>query len=273
MPLTRLQSRIMGVIAGQRDAESFIAGGVSINRDGPRYSSDIDTFHDREQRMIDAAGADAKLLAAAGFEVEWSRQLPAIQTLIVCDAEEATRIEWVADSDYRFFPATADPEFGFVLDVADLAVNKLMAAAGRREPRDVVDLVTIHERHLPVGAVAWAAVDVAPGFTPEGLLAEVRRNARYSRLDFAALASSRPIDADALIRTLREAIDSAEAFVAAMPSEKAGLLFLENGRPVQPDPSNLGGYHQHRAQRRGHWPSSSEIGSAMLERYAKPGDK
>ncbi len=273
MPLTRLQSRIMQVIASQRDAESFVAGGVPINRDGPRYSSDIDIFHDSERLVTLAAEADAKLLVAAGFEIEWSRRLPAIHTLIVRDVDETTKIEWVADSDYRFFPAAADLEFGFVLDIADLAVNKLMAAAGRREPRDVVDLVTIHSRHLSIGAITWAAVDVAPGFTPEGLIAEVRRNARYSRPDFEALASIRPIDADDLMRKLRDALASAEAFVAAMPSAKAGLLFLENGRPVQPDPSKLGMYQEHRAQRRGHWPSSSEIGSAMLERYAEPGDK
>ena len=54
-----------------------------------------------------------------------------------------------------------------------------MAAAGRREVRDVVDLVTVHERILPLGAVIWAAVEKAPGFTPEGLIAEIRRNANY----------------------------------------------------------------------------------------------
>ncbi len=39
-----------------------------------------------------------------------------------------------------------------------------MAAASRREPRDVVDLVRLHANHLPLGAIAWAAVAVAPGF-------------------------------------------------------------------------------------------------------------
>jgi hypothetical protein len=58
-------------------------------------------------------------------------------------------------------------------------MNKVMAAAGRREFRDIVDLVTVHERILPLGAVIWAAVDKSPGFTPEGLMAEIRRNASY----------------------------------------------------------------------------------------------
>jgi hypothetical protein len=66
---------------------------------------------------------------------------------------------------------------------------------------------------------------------------------------------------------LRELLNEAEAFVARMPTEKAGLLFLENGRVVQPDPDHLDRYETHAGQRRGHWPASSEITSAMLERY------
>jgi hypothetical protein len=53
-----------------------------------------------------------------------------------------------------------------------------------------------------------------------------------------------------------------------MPSELAGVLFLKDGTPVQPDPARLDDYRVHRPQRRGHWPTSSEVGSAMVERYA-----
>jgi hypothetical protein len=50
----------------------------------------------------------------------------------------------------------------------DLAMNKAMAAAGRREVRDIVDAVTIHETILPLGAVIWAAVGKAPGSRRRG---------------------------------------------------------------------------------------------------------
>ncbi len=36
-----------------------------------------------------------------------------------------------------------------------------MAAAGRRALRDILDLITIHERILALGAVIWAAVEKA----------------------------------------------------------------------------------------------------------------
>ena len=66
---------------------------------------------------------------------------------------------------------------------------------------------------------------------------------------------------------MRQAIAAANAFVARMPSDKAGRLFLKDGIPVEPDPDNLAAYTEHLPRRRGHWPSSPEISSAMLERY------
>ena len=86
--------------------------------------------------------------------------------------DAATRFEWVVDSDFRFFPTMRDETFGYVLHPIDLAMNKVMAAAGRREVRDLVDLVTVHETILPLGAVVWAAVEKSPGYTPEGLAAK-----------------------------------------------------------------------------------------------------
>jgi hypothetical protein len=48
------------------------------NRDAPRYSSDIDVFHDREERVASAALDDAQALEAAGYAVKWLRQLPSV---------------------------------------------------------------------------------------------------------------------------------------------------------------------------------------------------
>jgi len=94
-------------------------------------------------------------------------------------------LEWVVDSDFRFFPTIRDEVFGYVLHPVDLATNKVAAAYGRREPRDVVDLLTIHERILPLGAVVWASVGKTWGFTPEGVINEIRRTARYPKPTFA----------------------------------------------------------------------------------------
>jgi len=62
-------------------------------------------------------------------------------------------------------------------------------------------------------------------------------------------------------------IEEAESFIAQMPSEAVGFVFLEDGKPVQPDTAALERYQRRAGSRRGLWPSSSEISSAMLERY------
>ncbi len=175
----------------------------------------------------------------------------------------------MVDSDYRFFPALKDDQFGYVLHVVDIAITKVMAAASRREPRDVVDLLTLHDRVLSLGAPVWAAVESAPGYTPEGLIGEIRRNARYPAAALRQLAADPPTDPAAVMARLRDALDDAKTFVAAMPSDKAGLIFLSTGRPVQPDPTALDAYITHAARRRGHWPSSPEITAAMLEHLQK----
>ena len=51
MPVSKLQSELLRLLASRRDPESFVAGGVAINRTGPRISRDIDIFHDREERV------------------------------------------------------------------------------------------------------------------------------------------------------------------------------------------------------------------------------
>jgi hypothetical protein len=48
-----------------------------------------------------------------------------------------------------------------------------------------------------------------------------------------------------------------------------GLLFLKGGRVVEPDPGRLAEYETHAGQTRGHWPTSTDITSAMFERYNK----
>jgi hypothetical protein len=48
------------------------------------------------------------------------------------------------------------------------------------------------------------------------------------------------------------------------------LLFLKDGKAVQPDPHRMDAYAANGGQRRGHWPSSQEIAAAMFERYKKP---
>ncbi len=267
MPLSNLQTEILRLLASHRNPESYVGGSTPLNRNALRFSEDIDIFHDRQERVAEAALQDSATLQAAGYKVAWLRQLPTIYTAAVTQGGAGTRLEWVVDSDFRFFPTIRDEEFGYILHPVDLALNKVMAAAGRRELRDLVDVVTVHDTILSVGALVWAAVEKSPGFTPEGLIAEIRRSSNYPKAEWSKLMSSQPLDPQNILRRLRGALDEAELFVGQMPTEKAGLLFLKGGHVVQPDPAHLDEYQVHAGKRRGHWPTSAEISTAMLERY------
>ena len=210
------------------------------------------------------------MLAKNEFTIDWLRREPGIHAAIMHLGDDSMKLEWVRDSDFRFFPTIKDELFGYRLHVADLAANKALAAAGRNEPRDVIDLLYIHEKHLPLGAVIWAAVAKDPGYSPESLITEIRRNARYRQDDYADLALTEPVDAALVSQKLRNILEEAETFVREMPHGKEGLFFLENDLPVQPDPNNLAAYVEHAGRRRGHWPSSSEIASSMVKHYKNP---
>jgi hypothetical protein len=267
VPLSKIQSDILRLLASHRDPESYVAGSTPLNLTAPRFSGDIDVFHDREERVAKAAEQDSAYLQEQGYVLQWLRRDPLIYTVLAERGGETTKLEWVVDSDFRFFPTVRDEIFGYVLHPVDLATNKVAAAYGRREPRDVVDLLTIHERILPLGAVIWASVGKTLGFTPEGVVNEIRRTARYTDADFRRVASDPPIDPAATMTRLREILNEAEAFATRMPTDRAGLLFLKDGHVAQPDPARLQDYETHGGQRRGQWPTSAEISGAMVERY------
>lgn len=265
MPLSDIQAAILRRLAASRNPESYVAGATPLHRDGPRLSDDIDIFHDREEAVAIAAAADANLLESHGFTIRWLRREPGLHVVQAGLGLDVTRLEWARDSDFRFFPTQADPLFGWRLHVADLATNKALAAAGRREPRDLLDLIFIDQRHLPLAAVLWAAVGKDEGYSPESLLDEIRRNARYRADDFSGLTIIDGMDAGAALRRFRAALDTAEEAMRGLPPGSEGCLFLAQGVPVLPDNAGSASVTRHEGRRRGHWPSSSEIGGAMLD--------
>jgi hypothetical protein len=267
VPLSNLQVEALQVLAAARDPESYVARSTPLNVASVRYSADIDIFHDRADRIAAQAEADAALLTRAGFALTWQRQLTFNHSATIAKDGALTKLEWAGDSDFRFFPAIRDSLFGYRLHPIDLAVNKLFAAAGRSEPRDVFDLMVVHETIAPLSVVVWAGVEKSPGFTPEGLVAEVRRNLLHSLSAWQEVAASEPFDPKAVTEKVRAGLDQAEAFASQMPTDKLGRLFLTtDGGVVEPDPGHLDQYILHTGVRRGHWPSSPEITQAMFDR-------
>ena len=121
-----------------------------------------DLFSDRIEALILAIGADEKALVAAGISIDWQARGDTFHRAVVSDGMNGTRLDWAVDSDYRFFPTQKDERFGYALHPVDLATNKLLAAEGRNEVRDAIDLMTVDRMILPLGATAWAAAAKSP---------------------------------------------------------------------------------------------------------------
>jgi hypothetical protein len=98
---------------------------------------------------------------------------------------------------------------------------------------------------------------------------EIIRHCRFTIEEFRALATEQPIDVPGLHRRIRSMIEDAESFLAKLPSDAVGVIFMEGERAVQPDVNALDKYQCDPGAPSGFWPTSPEISPAMLERYGK----
>lgn len=141
-----------------------LTGGAAIliEPNTTRFSNDLDYFHDSEQRVAEAFSSDRKLLEAHRYSVSVDLNRPGYVRAIVRRDGQSTKVEWAHDSSWRFLPTVRHERFGFVLHPIDLAVNKVLALAGRDEPRDLLDALYQHREILPLGATCWAACGKDP---------------------------------------------------------------------------------------------------------------
>ena len=135
MPLTQFQADVFKIISRNRNPDSYVAGGIVIHRDAAssRYSKDIDLFHDTSEAVAASAKLDEVALREAGYEVEFSMEKPTFHRASVAREGQKIRLEWAADSAFRFFPIVEDEILGYRLHNADVATNKVLAAAGREK--------------------------------------------------------------------------------------------------------------------------------------------
>lgn len=227
MPLTVFQRRLLAELAGAPNEDRYLAGGAALHfaPHSTRYSDDLDFFHDTEARVASAFAADRAHLVAAGYELEVEMALPGFVRALVRRGGEATRVDWAHDSAWRFMPLVRDPLGGLLLHPVDLAANKVLALAGRDEPRDFVDILFVHEHTLPLAALCWAVVAKDPGFSPLSLLELLKRRGRHRPEDLARLHLAAPLDLQAMKATWLAALDEADAFVRSRPPEEAGCLY------------------------------------------------
>lgn len=262
MPPSSPQVELLSRIAANRSPESDVAGATVLHRtaDSPRYSEDLDLFHDLENSIAQSAAADAKALRDAGYAFSWLLRTPTFQRALVEIADQPLIIEWAYDSAFRFFPVQADDLCGHRLHDADAATNKLLALAGRSEIRDFVDVLHLHDTYLSLGALVWAASGKDPGFTPDFLLDQMGRHAAYRQADLDSLSLTEPLDLKKLKWRWLAAVDTARAVMMKLPPTEVGCLYLGpdlGPRTPDPDSPDFTRLTRHYGRVRGAWPTLS----------------
>lgn len=183
MALTDFQRSVCRLLADHRIAsgESYVAGGSALNEliASARVSRDIDLFHDTDEALEATWGADRRVLAEHGFDIEIVRERPSFVEAQVSRHGDTVLMEWARDSAYRFYPLVRHPDLGLTLHPFDLATNKVLALVGRLEVRDWVDVIHASERIQPLGYLAWAACGKDLGFSPQGILEHASRSTHY----------------------------------------------------------------------------------------------
>ncbi len=228
VPLTELQKNVLSLLSGNRSEESHLAGaaGVHMAAASPRKSAALDLFHDHEEVVASAFAMDSRLLEREGYSLTMQLSQPGFIRAVVSDQQhEQIRVDWAYDSAWRFLPPVKLEGVGFVLHPVDLAVNKVLALIGREEPRDFIDVVYLHQRVLPLGALAWAACGKDPGLNPDMLLELLSRRGRMRKEDLDRLDLVVSLDPAEQNRMYRDALQQGKEWIATRPPEEAGCLY------------------------------------------------
>jgi len=220
---------LLASLAHAPAAERYLAGGAALHFTprSARYSDDLDFFHDSEARVATAFAADRAHLEAAGYVVRVELSQPGFIRAVVGRADDATRVDWAHDSAWRFMPLVPDTLGGWLLHPVDLALNKLLALAGRDEPRDFFDILFVHRTILPLGGLVWAAAGKDPGLSPLSLLELLRRRGHGRPEEYARLQLAEPFDFEAARVVWRQALEEAERFVRERPATELGCLYFD----------------------------------------------
>jgi hypothetical protein len=123
----------------------------------------LDYFHDAETLVGRSFEADRATLEASHYMVNVTVSQPGFVRAIVARDGDATKVEWAHDSSWRFMPPIADPRVGFRLHPLDLAINKVLALAGRDEPRDFLDVIYVHRNYLSFGSHGGVLPSIGDG--------------------------------------------------------------------------------------------------------------
>ena len=236
--LSDIQRKIAPLLAKNRSAETYFAGGAVLNARTWRVSEDLDIFTDTDEIIPDIVQRDIAALKQAGFQVIIDLEIYGCTEATVRQDGGETQIQWMSETSSRFFPLEADPDWGLRLHMTDLAVNKALAASTRRQARDALDLALIADRYCGLGPLFIGAANKLQKLSPLRLIEQARHRIVTTPLEAFAAVHGRPeAITPAIIKEVGlTALDEAEAFLEAAPDEWLdGIPVDTEGVPVGQD--------------------------------------
>jgi hypothetical protein len=279
MPLDDLQKSVLAILLRTRTPGSVFAGGSVLNRHAFRLSDDQDIFHAEDLDVAAVAEKDVGLLEGAGYSVELSKKYEGfIEAYVGAEDQGRTKIQWVEAGSWSFFSPVPDPEYGYRLHIVDLSVNKVLAAGGRREVRDFVDLALIHCYVMPLWQAIWAAPGKDQNWSPMSLLERISRQNNFHQEDIdEAIDSLVELSALEIGTIIREALDDARDIFPNLIDETAGCLLLDREGHLVTDytSTDTSDIQIVQPRRGGAWPSSPSIDhlliDGLIERFGRDG--
>jgi hypothetical protein len=226
--LTDYQNDILKILALSRNDSSYFAGSSVLNYDKHRGSEDFDIFHDDDLSCIKAYMQDIGILESQGYAIVTTavHDKSSFREAIVSKDLCSTKIQWIRDSAYRFFPLVQNETFGFCLNPVDLAINKILAFAGRFEIRDYYDICLMADANEPVCAYIWAACDKDPYYTPFKLLELMSWHSQFREDDFFSIISQSKFPLIKCKELLLGIIEQSRKLFEAAPCSEYGTLYL-----------------------------------------------
>lgn len=210
-------------------------------------------------------------LSEAGLNVDVEvRHEGLVEAIVGHEDHGSTKIQWVASGAWNFFHPVLDPMFGYGLHMGDLAVNKALAAGGRREVRDYVDLAIIHEYAMPLWHAVWAAPAKDELWTPIKLLEKIAATNQFRQIELdERVVSTADLSTGEIGTTVRRALEQARQIFTRLPGQSAGRLFVDEEGQLVNDVERILASGESvtslDAATGGAWPSGPDIASFLIE--------
>lgn len=163
--------RVMEII----ESDGFVlGGGLALVESGrsTRPTDDMDAFSARCDDVSAVIANAIGILHSEGFDIVVHRDGPSFGRLVISKGRfRRSELKVELGRDSQMWP-TEPSSLGPRLSVRELAANKMLAAFGRAEPRDLADLHSLHLSGISMDAAMRDAAAKDSGFSRE-VLAEM----------------------------------------------------------------------------------------------------